>query len=241
MAHSDRLDLVARMLRDRPGVSARVLADQLGISVRSVFRDIDQLRERGFPIDSSRGRGGGLRLDPRWGLSRVLLTTNEALCTLLGLAISERLGLPMFAGQIAHARRKIVDAFPAGERRRIAPLRERIFIGKNASVAVRASYREPVHTLLRPLQFAFVEERLVRATYLDQREERSIRRIEPHAIVINWPAWYLLGFDYTRDDMRTFRFDRFLAIEADTERFRPRPRDAARTLLNDASIPLDTL
>jgi predicted DNA-binding transcriptional regulator YafY len=107
-----RLDLVARMLRDRPGITTATLADELGVSQRSVFRDIEVLRERGFPIDASRGPGGGLRLHASWGLGRVLLSTEEGLGTLLSLAISEKVGMPMFTGGIARARRKIVDAFP---------------------------------------------------------------------------------------------------------------------------------
>src|SRR5919107_3459603 len=134
-SRADRLELLARVLGDRPGATAADLARELGVSTRSVFRDLDALRERGYPIDSARGRGGGLRLHPNWGLGRVLLSRDEALCTLLALAISEKLGFPMFGPEVGRARRRIADAFPAAERRRIAPLRERIFIGQAASPA----------------------------------------------------------------------------------------------------------
>jgi len=115
-SRADRLDLLARVLRDRPGVTAGDLARELGVSVRSIFRDLDALRERGYPIESARGRGGGLRLRANWGLGRVLLSRDEALCTLLGLAVAEKLGFPMFAPEVARARRKIADAFPTAER-----------------------------------------------------------------------------------------------------------------------------
>src|SRR6516162_3224181 len=122
MQRVDRLDLLARMLRDRPGVTVAALARDLGVSTRSVFRDLGHLRERGYPIEADRGRGGGLRLHTSWGLGKVLLSSEEALCTLLSLAISEKLSFPMFSSDVAHARRKIVDAFPTAERKRIAPL-----------------------------------------------------------------------------------------------------------------------
>src|SRR5688572_19885978 len=118
-SRADRLDLLTRVLRDRAGVTAQDLAREFGISIRSVFRDIDALRERGYPIDAARGRGGGLRLHPNWGLGRVLLSRDEALCTLLALAVAEKLDFPMFATDIGRARRKIADAFPPAERRRI--------------------------------------------------------------------------------------------------------------------------
>jgi predicted DNA-binding transcriptional regulator YafY len=62
---------VLRLLRDRPGITAPELAERVGSSTRSVFRDLAVLRERGYPIESSRGRGGGLRLHPLRGLGRV--------------------------------------------------------------------------------------------------------------------------------------------------------------------------
>ena len=112
MDRSHRLDLVLRILRDRPGITAAELARQAETSVRNVFRDVAYLRDRGYPIESSRGRGGGLRLHPNWGLGRVLLSSEEALGVLLSLALTDRLGLPMFGSGLSRARKKVVDAFP---------------------------------------------------------------------------------------------------------------------------------
>lgn len=237
----DRLDLVARMLRNRPGITAAQLAEELGVSIRSVFRDLDQLRERGIPVESSRGRGGGLRVPARWGMGTLLLSRDEALCALLALAVSEKLGFPIFAPEIARARRKIADAFPDAERRRIAPLRERILIGNNASAAVRASYGRPDPAPIRRLQAAFVEQRVIEVTYAKDNGEHSRRLLEPHALVINWPAWYLVAHDRLRDAVRTFRFDRLVSVTVESETFVSRPRDVARELLSHPDVHLETV
>ena len=241
MQRIDRLDLLTRVLRDRPGITVKELARELGTSPRSVFRDIDHLRERGYPIEADRGRGGGLRLHASWGLGKVLLSTEEALCTLLSLAISEKLSFPMFAPEISRARKKIVDAFPASERKRIAPLRERIFIGRPASTRVVSTYVAPEPAIMRRLQVAFVRETIVRADYVKETGELSVRRLEPHAMLINWPAWYLLGFDYLRGEPRTFRFDRFRVVELEEESvFRARPRDIAAALMKEhCQVPMN--
>jgi len=237
----DRLDLLTRVIRDRPGITIAELARQLDISARSVFRDLDHLRERGLPIEADRGRGGGVRLHASWGLGKVLLSSEEALCTLLSLAISEKLSFPMFAAEVARARKKIVDAFPTSERKRIAPLRERIFIGRPASTNVRASFAPPQASVMRQLQVAFVRELIVRADYIKETGEATERRVEPHALLINWPAWYLLGFDHLRAEPRTFRFDRFRNVEVETtSSFRARPRDiAAQTIGRHCEVPLN--
>ena len=238
---SDRLELVARLLRDQPGVTAATVADTLGVSLRSVFRDLDVLRERGYPVESARGRGGGLRLHRSYGLGRVLLSSEEALCTLLALAISEKVGMPMFASAATRARRRIVDAFPTHERRRIAPLRERIFVGTPASARVRASYTEPAATPSRALQAAFVEERVVMARYTREDGSVSERLLEPHALVINWPAWYLVAYDHSREAPRTFRLDRFQRVVPQASTFRPRPNDMVRDLVASGEVRLETL
>jgi predicted DNA-binding transcriptional regulator YafY len=239
---ADRLDLLARVVRDRPGITSEALARELGVSVRSVFRDIDHLRDRGYPIEADRGRGGGIRLHASWGLGRVLLSSEEALCVLLSLAISEKLGFPIFAQEVSRARKKIVDAFPTAERKRIGPLRERIFVARPASDSVRASYRVPDRGSSRQLQAAFVAAATVNAGYEKEDGSRMLRRIEPHALLISWPAWYLLAFDHVRSAPRTFRFDRFYSVEIDAAApFRPRPRDIAAGMLGEANLPLATV
>ena len=236
---ADRLDLVARLLADRPGLTTAALARELDVSVRSIFRDLQALRDRGYPVEGARGRGGGLRLPANWGLGKVLFSRDEALCTLLALAIADKLGLPMFAPELGRARRKITGAFSRTERRRIAPLRERIFVGPVASPAVRSSYTEPLPAPMRRLQVAFVEERVVRAEYRKEGGASSVRRLEPHALVINWPAWYVLGYDHSRARTRTFRLDRFLAVEIESEPFRPRAQSLVEEVLSSAGVPLE--
>jgi predicted DNA-binding transcriptional regulator YafY len=237
MDRSDRIELLLRLLRDRPAITSAELAEHLGTSARSVFRDISYLRDRGYPIESSRGRGGGLRLHRNWGLARVLLAPEEALGVLLSLALTERLGLPMFGSGLGPARKKLVDAFPSHERKRLGPLRDRVLLGPPASAAVVSTYSEPKPSVVRALQSAFVNERLITAEYVRQDGEHSERRVEPHAILLNWPAWYVLGFDHLRGEVRTFRVDRFRSVREEADAFRPRPHAIVAEVGWDADGP----
>lgn len=234
-----RLDALVRLLRDRPGITAGDLADRLQVSVRSIFRDIDTLRDRGYPVESSRGRGGGLRLHPDWGMGRILLPTHEALGALLSLAVAERLRFPLFSSGLAHARAKLIDAFPTQHRKRLAPLRERILVGPSASEAVARSYQAPRDAPLEALQSSFLNERLATCLYRREDGRRSTRRIEPHALLLNWPAWYLLAHDHLRGEARTFRLDRFESAHEEDIPFRPRPYQIIRSIDGlDADDPL---
>ena len=73
-------------------------------------------------------------------------------------------------------------------------------------------------------------ERVVALGYERKDGERSNRRIEPHAILLNWPAWYVLGYDHLRGDVRTFRLDRVLSAQVEAATFRARPRAIVRAL-----------
>ena len=67
------------MLADRDYTTAGELAAELGVSVRTLHRDLGLLSNLGSPVDSDRGRGGGLRLEHGWSLGRVHLKESEAI------------------------------------------------------------------------------------------------------------------------------------------------------------------
>jgi predicted DNA-binding transcriptional regulator YafY len=224
---SERPEVVARLLRDRPGITAHALADDLGVSLRTIFRDLDRLRERGYPIDGDRGRGGGLRLHPHWGLPRLLLASDEALGALLALAVSERMGFPMFGDALRQARRKLLGAFSTRERAALAPLRERILVAQPASKAVIAGYEPPDPAAARHLQRAFVEARVMTMRYDKPDGASARRRVDPHALLINAPAWYLVAYDHDRRAARTFRMDRIRDVVIGDGQFRPWSRITA--------------
>lgn len=223
----DRLELVTRLLRDRPGVTAHALAAELGVSLRTIFRDLDRLRERGYPIDGDRGRGGGLRLHSGWGMPRLLLGRDEALGLLVALAMTEQFALPMFAAPLRQARRKLLGAFSSRERSLLVPLRERVLVGRPASEAVRRSYRDPDPAIGPPLQRAFVDAREITMQYATPDGRSGSRTVEPQALLINAPAWYLLAYDQERAAPRTFRLDRISAVVPGTRTFRPWPRSVS--------------
>lgn len=234
MSRADRLELTLRLLRDRPGITAAEIAERLGTSTRNVFRDLAALRDRGHPVEASRGRGGGLRLHPNWGLGRIQLSAEEALGVLLGLAVSQALAFPMFGGALGPARTKIVHAFPSAERQRLKGLRERVLVGAPASDAVRSSYGAVNGRAMRELERAFVRARVVRMEYRKPGGAAAPRDVEPHALLLNWPVWYVLAFDRTRDDARTFRLDRIESVRMEPAEFRPRARAIARDVGVDA-------
>jgi len=59
---ADRLPLILTWLGQGHSMMALTMAWRLDVSVRTVYRDVNILREQGYRIDSSPGHGGGLML-----------------------------------------------------------------------------------------------------------------------------------------------------------------------------------
>ena len=100
-------------------------------------------------------------------------------------------------------------------------------------------HRRPSTVAMRCLQVAFVDERVVRATYRKEGGEATRRRLEPHALLIDWPAWYLLAHGDLRGAGRTFRLDRFDAVEIEETTFRARGAQLADALRSATGAALE--
>jgi len=64
----------------------RELSGRLGVDERTVRRYVDHLLDLDVPVESVRGRYGGYRLAPGYRMPPLMLTDDEALAVLLGLA-----------------------------------------------------------------------------------------------------------------------------------------------------------
>jgi CRISPR-associated Cas5-like protein len=215
-----RLEELKGLLKSREHVTAGELATELGVSLRTLRRDLEILRESGVPIESDRGRGGGLRLHRNWAVGRVHLTPAEAIDLLLSLAIAERMDSPVLLRGLSAIRRKIVAAFGDAHQARIRSLRKRILIGRPASERVRASYVVPPRKAIAGLADAFFNMRCVRIDYVDQNGATTTRDVEPQFLYFNVPVWYLLAWDRLREAVRYFRMDRIRSVGELPETFR---------------------
>ena len=66
------------LLQSRRVWSGDELAERLGVTTRSVRRDVDRLRDLGYPVHASKGHGGGYQLGAGAALPPLLLDPEEA-------------------------------------------------------------------------------------------------------------------------------------------------------------------
>ncbi len=219
----DRLDLLASRLKADEPMTVAELADEFSVSPRTLARDLALLRDRGLPVETDRGRGGGVRLHRLWGVGRLTLTAPEAINLLVSLAIAEKMSAPWLLANLAPIRRKLAASFSPALRDQINSLRRRILIGASASAQVVGGFRPPDQAEVAALFSAFLEQRILAFRYTGAAGEERSRQVEPQLLLLNYPVWYLVAWDIDRAAVRTFRCDRIRAARAMPDRFALRP------------------
>jgi predicted DNA-binding transcriptional regulator YafY len=217
-----REDLV-RHLRRRSNTTVDELAHELGVSVRTVFRDLDAMRDRGFVIDGTVGRGGGVQLDPTTVLLTTQLTTEEVIALLMSVALLRAAPWLPFGARAQEAVAKIERVLPAAGVRELRRMLQRVLIGEPAPAATLATVGRVDPDLLPVFERCFNGGRVLRFAYVDRQGRQTRRRVEPHALLVRAPLWYIIGWDALRDAPRTFRMDRIRSPAVDQAAFVPRP------------------
>src|SRR6266851_1750493 len=200
------------------------LADRLEVSPRTLRRDIDRLRELGYPVDAHRGVDGGYQLAAGAVLPPLVLDDEEAVALAIGLRTAAQGAVAGIEEASVRALAKVVQVMPPRLRRRIDALRT-----ATESVIWAAGPAIDAELLTAVAQACRDEERL-RFSYTFQSGEQTHRHVEPHRLVSLGRRWYLVAYDLQRQDWRSFRLDRLEQPRNTGARFTPRPlpaKDAA--------------
>lgn len=220
----ERLDVLTGLLKSGECHTAAALAEELDVSSRTLMRDLDILRRKGYPIETDQGRGGGVRLNRHWGLGRLQLNYREVIDLLLSLAVMEKIGSPIFLGNLNAIRHKISISFPQEQRETIQSLRKRIVIGGLASTYILNNVQATVKESADSLYQAFFELKPLYILYKDVEGKKSKRVIEAHYLFLHWPVWYVLAWDHLRSDVRCFRLDRISGAKIEEGVFKLKAR-----------------
>ncbi|WP_028933243.1 helix-turn-helix transcriptional regulator [Pseudonocardia spinosispora] len=193
------------------------LAQRLEVSIRTLRRDIDRLRELGYPVEASRGVDGGYQLAPGAALPPLVLDDEEAVALAVALQTSAHGAVTGIAESSVRALAKVVQVMPARLRARVEAVRavtlSPVWSGSGPEVDSEA--------LVTVAQACRDTERL-EFGYTAASGQRTERQVEPLRLVRLGRRWYLVAYDLTRHDWRSFRLDRLSGPHRTGARFRPR-------------------
>jgi predicted DNA-binding transcriptional regulator YafY len=205
---ASRLLELLSMLQGRRDWSGKELADRLEVSGRTIRRDIERLRELGYPVDSLTGLAGGYRLRAGSAMPPLLLDDEEAIAIAVGLRTAAGASVAGIEEAAVRALVKLEQVLPAHLRRRVGALGSATF-----TLPLSGPTVDPQH--LSAIAAACRDCECVRFAYRSRDGADSRREVEPHSLVNHGRRWYLVAWDRHREAWRTFRIDR-LAKPAST-------------------------
>ncbi|WP_433274180.1 helix-turn-helix transcriptional regulator [Actinosynnema sp. CS-041913] len=221
---SARLLRLLSLLQARKDWPGPELAERLDVSPRTVRRDIDRLRDLGYPVHATTGTFGGYRLGAGAALPPLLLDDEEAVAVAVGLRVAGTGAVRGIEETSLRALAKLEQVLPGRLRHRVNALQ---------TYTVPVPHDDPGPTVdpavLTTLVAACRDRERLRFDYADHTGAATLRAVEPHRVVTWGRRWYLVAYDVDRQDWRTFRVDRLTPRTPTGPRFTPRepPDDAA--------------
>lgn len=198
MRRTDRLFAIAELLRARrTGITAQQLAERFGVTVRTIYRDLDGLREAAVPVIGERGRGGGLAVDRSYTLPPVNFTAREAAILVATGRWLERQRLMPFVTTLQSAIDKVQGALPKARQREVERL-----VSTLSWVGVPA--RSPSAEVRAAVEQAWVQDVPLRITYAGARGVTK-RTVRIEAVILERTMTMLNCIDLDIQDERQFR------------------------------------
>ncbi|WP_114853159.1 YafY family protein [Brachybacterium sp. YJGR34] len=223
------------LLQSRTVWTGPELAEELEVTVRTVRRDVDRLRQMGYPVLTSAGHGGGYQLGAGRELPPLLLGPHEAVAVAVGLRLTAGSGIEGLDAEALRALAALDRILPPSVRSEVSAVSEAMGVVARPVPGARSE-------VLLALATAVRDGLRIRVDYERRDGERSERRLEPRRVLSVEGHWYLFAWDLGREDWRTFRLDRMHAVHPSTFPITPRPTPdierAVRESITVAGYPI---
>ena len=202
MKRRSRLFALAEYLRGRrTGVTAAELATRFDVTLRTIYRDLDALRDAALPVRADRGRGGGYALDRGYTLPPINLTPREAAVMIALGRMATELRLLPFVDTLQSGLDKVRGALSTSAQRELLTLLEGLEYTGVPSAPVAPAVRRAVET-------AWFEGRPLRIHSHGAAGEVTGRTVRVTGVVLERSLTLLNCDDLGKQARRQFRMDR---------------------------------
>ncbi|WP_435924203.1 helix-turn-helix transcriptional regulator [Paenibacillus sp. DYY-L-2] len=209
----ERLISIIYKLLNHEVLSASTLAEEFQVSQRTIYRDIDVICAAGFPVVSYQGTKGGYGIMDGYKMDRSLLGSydvNSLITVLRSLST-------VFEDERAEGTIERLQVLGPEQR--------------ETSLSVDFETRRTEPGSLTLLRTAITRRNTVAFDYINVKNERATREMEPVKLHFKHGNWYLYGYCRTRRDFREFRLSRMMNLFLKEETFPPHqevPKKEAR-------------
>lgn len=194
-----RLLALLGLLQARADWTGPELASRLGVTERTVRKDIERLRELGYPVDAVRGPSGHYRLGVGSRLPPLLLEEDEAIAVAIGLRAGT--AIQGIEETSARALAKLQHVLPHRLQRRVNALRDAVTAGpENTASNVEDPVVDPA--LIAEVAASIRDRIELRFDYRGQP-----RQVEPYRLVSWQRRWYVVARDPRDASWAPYRLD----------------------------------
>lgn len=203
---SSRLLSLLALMQSRPAWPGTELAERLDVSTRTIRKDIDRLRELGYPVDAVRGPAGHYQLGVGAKLPPLLLDDEEAVAVAVGLRTGA--GVSGMHESSARALAKLEQVLPHRLQRQVKAIHSATSKGPdNTGTNVKEPEVDP--SVLATIAAAIRDQHYLRFGYdvPDSPDAEAFPKlVEPYRLVSWVRYWYLVGRD-EEGEWHTYRVD----------------------------------
>ncbi|MFK7806166.1 MAG: helix-turn-helix transcriptional regulator [Saprospiraceae bacterium] len=194
----DRIISILILLQSKKIVTATIIAERFETSLRTVYRDINTLKNAGVPIIGDPGIGysilEGYRLPP------VMFDEGEALSLLTAEKFMANITDSKTQAHYSSAMTKIKAVLRSSEKQALDILDDSISI---------ATYKTEEHKpYLQELFKSIASRQLLRISYDKADGTSSERVVEPIGCYHESNNWYVVAYCQLKNDYRTFKMNR---------------------------------
>ncbi|HET7018456.1 MAG TPA: YafY family protein [Streptosporangiaceae bacterium] len=218
---SARVLRLLSLLQARRQWSGADLADRLGVSARTLRRDVEGLRDLGYPVHARPGTGGGYELAAGAALPPLGLDEEEAVALIVGLLAALPGGTVTGSTDVSsRVLAKLLPALPQPLARQVQALAAAITPVSREAGAGPRSHADA--TALLAVAQTCQDRARITFGYTVAGGGQAQRHAEPHGLVLLGQCWYLVAWDLDRQDWRSFRVDRMRPPQRAGGHFAPR-------------------
>ncbi|MCR4940369.1 MAG: WYL domain-containing protein [Treponemataceae bacterium] len=216
MSQTERILYIDRQIRLVGKTTINEVAKKFEVSVRQVKRDIEYLRERlQAPVVYNR-KLKGYMYDEDFHSLEFADQSLILFYVMIKSLVSNEHYIPVYSNEIL---KQLESSIPEEYR----------------AVCDRISYQFPKAGVISSEYFAIICEAVKNRLcldigYINLNNEASRRILEPEHLINYDGAWYIIGFDRTREKIRTFNISRISDIALTKEKFRRRDKEQAKEL-----------
>lgn len=206
---SSRILRLLSLLQARPEWSGRVLAERLAVSSRTLRRDVETLRELDYPIEATKGPGGGYRLGAGSKLPPLVLDDDQAIAIAVALqtAPATIAGIDDSLARALHTLRQIMPARvqAASDDLRVRSLRN---YWEFSAPPIAVDTLRAVGAAIRTRQILRFDYAPDTVGSHESTQLPARMRVEPHHLVVWAGRWYLVAYDLEHEGWAIYRVER---------------------------------